>query len=100
MFLTMCLIGKPTEEEDIESTLYVPGNDHAYTYHQYTNRPPPLLPPQRDIWDRLDGLRCTRQRIDDELEKLRRERDVVVSEEQTMLVRIYYQHKHRLILFL
>ncbi|KZV66532.1 hypothetical protein PENSPDRAFT_654847 [Peniophora sp. CONT] len=81
VFLSICELATPEDGETPPPTYYDKGDDHAYIYHQYTDRPPPLPPLHQSIWVRLDRLGRARRRIEDELARLEREREAVMSEE-------------------
>ncbi|KZV64098.1 hypothetical protein PENSPDRAFT_189346 [Peniophora sp. CONT] len=83
VFFAMCGLEKP--EEDRESPRYEFGDDWAYIYRQYTDRPPPLAPDHQDSWTRLDELGRSRRRVEDELDRLKRERDAILQETQSIL---------------
>ncbi|KZV66527.1 hypothetical protein PENSPDRAFT_85617 [Peniophora sp. CONT] len=86
VFFAMCGLAKSKESDDGPPPLrYEIGNDFAYTYHQYTDRSPPLEPNQQKLWTRLDGLERGCRRIEDEIEHLKRERDVMLQEKQSIL---------------
>ncbi|VDB94823.1 unnamed protein product [Peniophora sp. CBMAI 1063] len=64
---------------------YRPGANFAYTYHQYTHRSPPLSSADQSVWIRLNELELSCQRLEDELENLRREKEAVLLAQRSII---------------
>ncbi|VDB82620.1 unnamed protein product [Peniophora sp. CBMAI 1063] len=85
VFFSLCKLEGGWRGRTPPSLRYQSGDNYAYTFHQYTDRLPPLVDADQAARARLDELERTCRRIDEELEKLRQERESVVSERQSIL---------------
>ncbi|KZV66529.1 hypothetical protein PENSPDRAFT_85681 [Peniophora sp. CONT] len=85
VFFSLCrLRDAPRHGENPPRLRYEVGENYAYTYHQYTDRSPPLSSIDQSAWTRLNELESSHRRIEEELEKLRREREDVLKERQSL----------------
>ncbi|KZV66526.1 hypothetical protein PENSPDRAFT_667672 [Peniophora sp. CONT] len=84
VFFSVCILQRPRDGRSPPIPCYVNNEDHAFTYHQYTDCPPPLSTDNQGIWTRLDRLEQSCRRIDDEIARLRREKEGKMMERQTI----------------
>ena len=81
IFFAICELEKP--DEDVPPRHKI-GKDFAYTYKQFTTSSPLLAPDHQESWNRLDTLERSLWRIEDDLDRLNRERDVILREKEAM----------------
>lgn len=90
VFFSLCMLKKPKDGRNPPPLRYENNEDYTFTYHQYTSRPPPLSLDDQGMWTGLNTLEQSCWRIDDEIDRLKREKEALVKKHKSLSVHLFY----------